>query len=138
MKKIAMLSGLAIDINNTVISIMKLKAARSSLRESRNNLEQDALERRVQHRQRMFEVEREHERRMKLFDDEAAAQQKLQAAKMKVFDDAEAAREVMSSRIDTLMLKLHDSNVVDKEAVLLELHKVNNDMHELAMAALNA
>lgn len=44
----------------------------------------------------------------------------------------------MSLRIDELLLKLHDSNVVDKEAVLLELHKVNNEMHEIAMKALRA
>lgn len=126
------------DIKITIRSLKELNNSRRALKESRNNLEKDALERELKHRQRMFEVEREHERRMKMYDEQAAAQTALQAAKMKVFDDAEAAREVMSSRIDTLMLKLHDSNVVDKEAVLLELNKVNNDMHELAMAALNA
>ena len=126
------------DIKITIRSLKELNNSRRALKESRNNLEKDALERELKHRQRMFEVEREHERRMKLFDDEAAAQQKLQAAKMKVFDDAEVARECLSKEIDEVLLKLRDKNIPDKESVLLELHDLNNKMHELAMAALNA
>lgn len=126
------------EIKTLVNSIKGLKKSRETLKQSLDSLEQNALEREIKHRSKMMDIEVEHELRMQMYDEQALAQTALQESKMKVFNDAEAAREVMSSRIDTLMIQLKDKNVIDKEAVLLELHKVNNEMHEIAMKALRA
>ena len=126
------------EVKTLVRSIKGLKKSRESLKQAIVRLDQDAIEHDIQHSQRMMDIEREHELRMKMYDEQAAAQTTLQESKMKVFDDAEVARESLSKEIDMVLLKLHDKNVVDKESVLLELHRLNNEMHEVAMTALNA
>lgn len=126
------------EVKTLVRSIKGLKKSRESLKQAIVRLDQDAIEHDIQHSQRMMDIEREHELRMKMYDEQAAAQTTLQESKMKVFDDAEVARESLSKEIDMVLLKLHDKNVVDKESVLLELHRLNNEMHEVAMKALRA
>lgn len=124
------------DIKALTRNMKELKQSRRLLKQSRERLEQDALERQIKHANKMFDIEREHELRMQMYDEQAAVQEQLQQSKMKVFNDAEAARESLSQEIDVVLLKLHDKNVEDKEAVLLELMSLNNEMHDITMAAL--
>ena len=125
------------EVKTLVSSIKGLKKSRESFKKTIATSDQEALERDIQHRQRMMDIEREHELRMKMQFEQAAAQTALQESKMKAFDEAEVARQSLSNEIDELLLKLKDPNVLDKEAVLLELHSLNNQMHEVVMAALN-
>ena len=136
-RKIGMLNfNLVSDIKALTRNMKELKQSRRLLKQSRERLEQDALERQIKHANKMFDIEREHELRMQMYDEQAAVQEQLQQSKMKVFNDAEAARESLSQEIDVVLLKLHDKNVEDKEAVLLELMSLNNEMHDITMAAL--